>query len=906
MRRFGLIVAIVLIAPLLRAQDYAFNSNTQPGVNVKTQFGAKGDLRTCQDVVTTASSAVITSASQCQFTQADVGKWVQVPRAGDSFNTGLSAQISSVQSLTQATLSVAATNSVTTASVLSYTDLVIGPPSTFLASSFQTVCSALLPFVPRQVGTTLTITGGTNFTPGAYTIYEVDPGGCAELSGNAGTVILSSGGTATAPLYTTIATGDYAAITSAATYACSHPYTRLVFPPGVYYLEKYRIDAGVNANGVTDIFWTGCHDVVISGYGASVKANGSFRRLNDTGGGSYENTVNPFVITATQNITIMGLELDGSGDYTTVPGGVAEGSDYGIRTGSSDNLTLKDINAHDWPTDGVYIGRMQAPNYRTDQNITLDNVWSHNDGRNALTIGNVQQINILNYKCSQIGLVFEGLYTGHQPRACVDIEPPTAQDYPIGGIYFNGGYMANGFGGVGVVSTPNCCEQVVMQGMSFYMTSPSNLNSQVFAIPNSRWSVIKDNIFINGEISCGGSTLYSPNIIRIDITGNIIYSPRLKAIYCSANDNRVRPVHVLNNQFIVGASSYNGPSSNPSLGGFGYAAAPQNGDALNFDFMQEVAGNTIYIDSSAKFSGNVNVVTFKNTESVHDNIYSTNLTNAADAFAVSYANTRYWRNERTLNPTLFNVPSSDGGGANMTFDGNLTLTAPVTPTAPTVTCTGGVCAGGSYSYKIVGRVGASGVTAASAAGTVAQAPTTFDSTHFSTISWPYVKGADSYDVYCTVGCSTLGKVNAQPISQNYFADKTGVGDTTTAPSVASGVGKIVADSSVYSNTQTSQVAAISDTTMVTVGASAQLYRFTGTINCDTTSAAATATLNLKHTDTGSTAQTVSITDTCTTLVATGVPNMVVGLRAKAATNITYGVTIANTPTYDVDVRLEKM
>lgn len=110
----------------------------------------------------------------------------------------------------------------------------------------------------------------------------------------------------------------------------------------------------------------------------------------------------------------------------------------------------------------------------------------------------------------------------------------------------------------------------------------------------------------------------------------------------------------------------------------------------------------------------------------------------------------------------------------------------------------------------------------------------------------------------------------------------------------------------YTNDQTAQTAAITDTTMFTVGATAALFRLTGTINCTTTSAAAVAQLNIKYTDTGSTAQTVSVSDTCTSLVTTGIPNLVIALRAKASTTITYGVTITNTPTYDVSVRLESM
>jgi hypothetical protein len=108
---------------------------------------------------------------------------------------------------------------------------------------------------------------------------------------------------------------------------------------------------------------------------------------------------------------------------------------------------------------------------------------------------------------------------------------------------------------------------------------------------------------------------------------------------------------------------------------------------------------------------------------------------------------------------------------------------------------------------------------------------------------------------------------------------------------------------IYTHTLTAQAAAISDTTMVTTPA-VGLYTFVGTVNCTTTSASATATLNLKYTDTANTVQTVSVADTCTSLVTSGVPGLNVPLRAKAGTAITWGVTIANTPTYDVDVRLE--
>jgi hypothetical protein len=115
----------------------------------------------------------------------------------------------------------------------------------------------------------------------------------------------------------------------------------------------------------------------------------------------------------------------------------------------------------------------------------------------------------------------------------------------------------------------------------------------------------------------------------------------------------------------------------------------------------------------------------------------------------------------------------------------------------------------------------------------------------------------------------------------------------------------VAPAMPISATATAQTSAISDTTLATPKADA-LFRFSGQVDCTTSSAAATATLNLKWTDTSNTAQTLSVTATCTTLGAASLADMVHAIRAKASTAITYGVTIANTPTYDVDVRLETL
>ena len=109
----------------------------------------------------------------------------------------------------------------------------------------------------------------------------------------------------------------------------------------------------------------------------------------------------------------------------------------------------------------------------------------------------------------------------------------------------------------------------------------------------------------------------------------------------------------------------------------------------------------------------------------------------------------------------------------------------------------------------------------------------------------------------------------------------------------------------FSITSAAQTSAISDT-ILTTAAAAQLYRFSGEINCTSSTSTATATLNLKWTDTSNTAQTLSITATCTTLGSSSIADMVHVIRVAAGANVTYGVTVANSPHYDVDLRMEQM
>jgi len=81
-----------------------------------------------------------------------------------------------------------------------------------------------------------------------------------------------------------------------------------------------------------------------------------------------------------------------------------------------------------------------------------------------------------------------------------------------------------------------------------------------------------------------------------------------------------------------------------------------------------------------------------------------------------------------------------------------------------------------------------------------------------------------------------------------------------------------------------------------------------TLNCDTTSAAATVNVTLGWTDPGSQAQTQSLGSAivCTALGSNSMGGFTFPFRAKASTTITYSTAIVNTPTYDISLVIYKV
>lgn len=111
-------------------------------------------------------------------------------------------------------------------------------------------------------------------------------------------------------------------------------------------------------------------------------------------------------------------------------------------------------------------------------------------------------------------------------------------------------------------------------------------------------------------------------------------------------------------------------------------------------------------------------------------------------------------------------------------NGALNTRALSTPAAPTVTPTG-TAGSTSYSYKVVAKQADGSFTAAGAAGSTTTGNATLSSSNYNAVSWAAVTGANSYDLYRTVGGATQGKI-ASSLSTTSFNDQ-GATASGTAP-----------------------------------------------------------------------------------------------------------------------------
>jgi hypothetical protein len=197
----------------------------------------------------------------------------------------------------------------------------------------------------------------------------------------------------------------------------------LLFPPGTYYIDRYKITGGCKKNDVQDMLFHDCCNFNITGYGACVKVKGSFDRSrgyqHDTNWYSYANCVQPFIFENCTDFSIEGLEIDGSVDQMTRGDLVVESPGSGIVTHNCSNYIMSNLYVHRFHTDGILLGQHHT---HADSNAMLSHVTSKNNARDALSIIQVSGCVCIACEFSYSGIT-GGAYGGHAPQSGVDIEP---------------------------------------------------------------------------------------------------------------------------------------------------------------------------------------------------------------------------------------------------------------------------------------------------------------------------------------------------------------------------------------------------------------------------------------------------------------------------------------------------
>lgn len=255
----------------------------------------------------------------------------------------------------------------------------------------------------------------------------------------------------------------------------------LIFPPGTYRINRYtvaggpgQVTSGPKQNSWSDICFTECNGLHLSGYGATIDVMGNFHQAVDltlSGNGySWSRSIQPFVFQGCSNVKLEGFELngnvsemtrqitrksDGTIDATkTVVNGAGSGIVFGADPSnykvSSSNYSLCNLYVHDFGNDGIYLGLSYAapkpkpaphgyvpppPPEIADRNAFLYNVRSLRNARDGMSIISLRSGLFSCCDFSDSGQA-PGAY-GAIPSTCgVDIEPEKATDVPTGDFTF--------------------------------------------------------------------------------------------------------------------------------------------------------------------------------------------------------------------------------------------------------------------------------------------------------------------------------------------------------------------------------------------------------------------------------------------------------------------------------------
>ncbi|MGX9996648.1 hypothetical protein [Vibrio sp. JZG120] len=231
----------------------------------------------------------------------------------------------------------------------------------------------------------------------------------------------------------------------------------LVFTQPDYYVNQYRIDGGVDANGVTNFKFENI-PVKIKGNGTFLHMIGGWTRRQNNGSNSYDNCVG-FEFRRCPSVTTEDLTMDG-GCETITKVATVEGVSYGILYAGCEEIIEKNLIIQHYTTDGIsyarHLAEVEDPYDQViSKNVTSTNVTCRGNGRQGASIVGLRNGVFINCKYYNSGTTD---YGGHAPQAGVDVEPSASPiaaittDEFTGNLTYHSCYFGGGVGSTFIAS----------------------------------------------------------------------------------------------------------------------------------------------------------------------------------------------------------------------------------------------------------------------------------------------------------------------------------------------------------------------------------------------------------------------------------------------------------------------
>jgi hypothetical protein len=302
-------------------------------------------------------------------------------------------------------------------------------------------------------------------------------------------------------------TDDYSAIQAAVAALNAAGKGTLIFPPGIYAINQYKIIGGTNVNSIVDVIINNCSNFSIIGWGATISVKGNFNRAADHSSSlSWEESVIPLSFTNCTHFEVCGFELDGNVDLMTRAVGVGEGRCHGIAFYNCSNYSFYDMYIHHFACDGVYVGGSTT---LADRQVTMFNIYSTNNARQGMSIIQARHVTSKNCRFEETGNT--GAYGVHSPGAGVDIEPgygtPTV-DVLTGFITFENCKFKNNVGPQFTAGDASKVEEVKIINMELI----SGTSTSVLPF----WFQIKNGVVEKSYLDLGSNPCYptSSNVLQ--------------------------------------------------------------------------------------------------------------------------------------------------------------------------------------------------------------------------------------------------------------------------------------------------------------------------------------------------------------------------------------------------------